>query len=272
MKGRMIHPGPRATARVQAVRARLRRVSGRVRAGQGVMDAVAAIFEAAGCRGGMLRLDGAVCDPLHYVLPAFSRDGLHAAWYSDRIALEGPTLVGPATAIIGQKDGATFLHCHGIWQDRMGHLLPLDSVLARDAVLHGIGSDDAWFEALPDAETAFTLFQPQGGGTGGGLLARLRPGEDVATAIASLCAEHAINDARIHGVGSIDHIRFQDGACVDCMATELHFAGAVLRDGRPHLPIEVVDTDGLVHSGVLAEGANPVGVTVEIVIEPEKMS
>ena len=268
---RMIHPGPRADQRVQAVPATLRKIEGTGRAGQTVMQAVAAIFADAGCRGGMIRLDGAVCDPLRYVLPAFSTDGLHAAWYSDPIALEGPARIGPATATVGQKDGQTFLHCHGIWEGRMGHLLPLDSVLAKDVTLRGLGSPDAWFESLPDAETAFTLFQPSGCGEGG-VLARLRPGEDVATAIAALCAQHGIADARIHGVGSIDHIRFQDGARVDCMATELRFADATLRSGRPHLPIEVVDTDGRIHEGVLTEGMNPVGVTVEIIIEPEKLS
>lgn len=268
----MIHPGPRAEARVQAVRATLVPVSGQGRAGQSVMQAVAAIFADAGCRGGVMRLDGALCDPLRYVLPAFSTDGLHAAWYSDEIPTPGPVRIGPATAIVGQRDGQTFLHCHGIWSAadgaaRMGHLLPLGSVLAEDVVLHGIGSTDARFDALPDEETAFTLFQPQGGGAGRGLLARLRPGEDVATAIASLCANHGITDARVHGVGSIDHIRFQDGTRVDCMATELRFADASLRVGCPHLPIQVVDTDGRIHSGILAEGENPVGVTVEIVIE-----
>lgn len=266
----MIHPGPRADQRVQAVAATLRPVEGTGRAGQTVMQAVAAIFADAGCRGGMIRLDGAICDPLIYVLPAFSTDGLHAAWYSDRIALDRPSRIGHATAIVGQKDGQTFLHCHGIWEGRMGHLLPLDSVLAKDAVLRGLGSPDAWFESLADPETAFTLFQPQGGGSGG-LMARLRPGEDVATAIAALAARHGIADARIHGVGSIDHIRFQDGARVDCMATELRFADASLRAGQPHLRIEVVDTDGRIHKGVLTEGENPVGVTVEIIIEPEEL-
>lgn len=269
MTRRMVHPGPRAQSRVQAVCATLIPISGQARAGQSVMQAVADIFADAGCRGGMIRLDGALCHPLRYVLPALSTDGLHAAWYSDEITLPAPARIGHATATVGQREGGCFLHCHGRWENRMGHLLPLESILAEDVVLNGLGSPDAWFESLPDDETAFTLFQPQGGSKGRGLMARLRPGEDVATAIAGLCAAHGIANARIHGVGSIDHIRFQDGTRVDCLATELRFHDAVLRGGQPHLPIEVVDTGGHIHAGVLSVGNNPVGVTVEIIIEPE---
>lgn len=277
--GRMIHPGPRAADRIQHVAATLVPVSGVLPAGASVMDGIAALMASAGCRGGMIRLDGIVCDPLRYVLPALSSDGIHAAWYSGTIAPAGPVTILRATASVGVKDGAPFLHCHGVWAaadgaPRMGHLLPMDSVLATDATVRGIASPDAWFDSLPDAETAFTLFQPAGGaGSGtGGVIARIRPGEDVVTAIEALAARHGIADAAIHGLGSIDHIHFQGGGRVDCMATELHLLGARLTGGRAHIPIEVVDIDAAIHSGTLIPGDNPVGVTMEILIEPQKVN
>lgn len=286
---RMVHPGPRAAVRVQAVRTALRPLAGILPAGRTVMEAVAALMDRSGCRGGMLFLDRAVCEPFRYVLPALSTDGLHAAWYSDTIAPAGTVHVRRAIASLGQRDGAAFLHCHGTWAgadgvERMGHMLPLESVLAADAPVRGIGCD-AWFEALPDEETAFTLFQPQvgedrphavtpdGAGRDGGargILARLRPAEDAVTAIESLCAAQGIADARVHGLGSIDHIRFAQGRRVDCLATELRLDGAVVRSGRAHLPIEVVDIDGAIHTGTLTRGDNPVGVTMEILIEPQE--
>ena len=271
----MIHPGPRAARRVQAARTRLVPVAGSLRAGETVMAGVARLFAEAGCPGGVVFLDGVTCDPMRYVLPALSRDTSHAAWYSDTFAPEGPVRIEAATASVGQRDGAAFLHCHGIWGTResraMGHLLPLDSLVAEDAGVSGIGARDAWFDSRPDAETNFTLFQISGGLPGAhGLLARVAPGEDVVTAVEALCAGAGWSDARIHGLGSIDHILFQGGTRVDCLATELRFAGARVEGGRAHLPIDVVDIDGTISHGVLARGANPVGVTLEILIEPPK--
>lgn len=266
-QGRMIHPGPRATARAVAARASLRPIVGVLPAGRTVMAAVGQLFAAQGCKGGVLWLDGAVCDPMRFVLPAPSADGIHAAWYSDTHAPDGPVAIGHATATVGWKDGAPFLHCHGTWGGTMGHLLPLDSVLAADAPVAGIGAPDAWFEALPDAETAFTLFTPRGGGTGTGLLARVLPGEDAVTAIETLAARHGITHARLHGVGSIDHIRFAEGHRMDCHATELRLDGATLAQGRATIPVEVVDIAGTIMRGTLERGTNPVGVTLELLIE-----
>lgn len=267
----MIHPGPRADLRVQARPATLVPVGGTLPAGVSVMQAVGDLFAAHGCKGGMLRLDGVTCNPMRYVLPALSTDGLHAAWYSDTHAPEGTWLIESATASVGQKDGAPFLHCHGIWTDggtqEMGHLLPFDSVLAADAKVSGLGAADTWFESLPDGETAFTLFTPTGDGKGPCLFVRILPGEDVVTAIETIAADHGLLNANLHAVGSIDHIRFNDGQRVDCLATELHFDGATLTDGKAHIPIEVVDIAGHIHRGTLTRGDNPVGVTLELIIE-----
>ena len=152
----------------------------------------------------------------------------------------------------------------------MGHLLPFDSILAADCAVTGLGARDGWFEALPDDETAFTLFQPSGEGdpAARGLIARVLPGEDVITAIETLCAADDIAAARLHGVGSIDHVRFADGSRMDCHATELRLDGAELHNGRARVPIDVVDMGGRIARGVLTRGENPVGVTLEIVIEP----
>ena len=270
--GRMVHPGPRAAERAVAVRARVEPVAGVLRAGETVLAGVARVFAAAGCRGGMVFLDGVSCAPLRYVLPALSTDGLHAAWYSDTHALED-ALILRATASVGVRDGAAFLHGHGLWQAgrapvAMGHLLPFESVVAADAPVTGMGARDAGFVAQADPETAFTLFQPEGGGAGDSLLARIATGEDVVTSIEALAAAHGITEARLHGLGSIDHVRFAQGGRMDCLATELRLHGAVLRAGRARVGIEVVDIAGRIKSGELKRGANPVGVTLELLIEP----
>lgn len=268
----MIHPGPRASERAQARPARLRPIRGVLPAGISVMQAVGDLFAGHGCKGGVLSLTGLACAPMRYVLPALSSDGAHAAWYSDTHAPDGEWTLTSASASVGWREGAPFLHCHGIWSDggttAMGHLLPHDSIIARDCPVSGLGAVGTWFESLPDAETAFTLFTPMGGEDGPALFARILPGEDVVTSIEALALHHGVHNARLHGVGSIDHVHFAEGHRMNCLATELRLADARLTDGRANVPIEVVDIAGAIARGTLERGMNPVGVTLELIIEP----
>lgn len=273
------HPGPRAADRRQAVVADLCPIAGRLRAGGVLMEEVAALFAAAGCRGGMLFLDGAVCDPFRYVLPALAVDEAHAAFYSATHAPEGRVRIGASTASVGWRDGAPFLHCHGRWwvagREAMGHVLPFDCRLAEDAAVTGIGSASAWFEGLYDPETNFTLFSAVSGPAEGlaapaprGLLLRLRPEEDVVEAVERVAAAHGLTQARVHGLGSICGVSFADGTSVDCAATEVRIDVGRIRDGKAEIDISVVDPEGRIGTGRLVPGRNPVGVTFEIVIAP----
>jgi hypothetical protein len=149
----------------------------------------------------------------------------------------------------------------------MGHLLPFDSIVAAEAEVAGVGAPDAWFEALPDPETEFTLFAPAGGGGSGGLLARLHPDEDVCDAVAALCTAHGVVRARVHGVGSICEPRFADGRHVGCIATEVRIDEGGVAGGKVVLDVSLVDVGGGIHVGRLAPGLNPVGVTFELAIE-----
>lgn len=299
---RLRHPGPRAADRRQAVAADLRPIAGRLRAGGVLMDEVAALFAATGCRGGVLFLDGVVCDPFRYVLPALAVDEDHAAFYSATHAPEGRVRIGASTASVGRREGAAFLHCHGRWlaggREAMGHVLPLDCRLAADAEVTGIGSASAWFEGLHDPETNFTLFSAAGGigddGTGGGgtgrdgtgsnragrdgtgrdgteghgCLLRLRPEEDVVAVVEAVAAAQGLARARVHGIGSICGVAFEGGGRVDCVATEVRIDAGRIEDGAARIDVSVVDTEGGIHAGRLLRGRNPVGVTFEIVIAP----
>ena len=149
----------------------------------------------------------------------------------------------------------------------MGHLLPFDSILAEDAEVRGLGSPDAWFQALPDPETNFTLFAAAGGGGSDGLVARLRPDEDVCVAIAALCAEHRIPRARVHGLGSIAEPRFADGRHVPCVATEVRIDAGRVTDGVvPSTPRSSTSRARSTPAGS-RPASNPVGVTFELLIE-----
>ncbi len=269
---RLAHPGPRDADRRQAIGATLVPLAGRLSAGRTVMAEVARLFSEADCAGGILHLDGLVCEPFRYVLPAYATDAAHAAWYSATHAPAGPVTIDASTATVGWRDGAAFLHCHGRWSGgfgtAMGHVLPFETIIAADTDVRGIGSPDTWFDAVPDLETNFTLFTPAGESDGtGGLLARLRPDEDVCTALVALCADNRIHRARVHGLGSIADPRFADGRHVPCRATEVRIDAATVEAGTATVDVSLVDVDGAIHSGRLAPGLNPVGVTFELLIE-----
>ncbi|SME98811.1 Acyl-CoA synthetase (AMP-forming)/AMP-acid ligase II [Xaviernesmea oryzae] len=279
---RLEHPGPPAPVRREAVRTELKPVAGVLRPGEVFLAGIARVFAEAGCKGGFVTVEGGACDPFRYVLPAFSPDAAHAAWYSATFAPAAGGRFQTATVIFGERDGAPFLHCHGIWDTgedtlRMGHVLPFDSVVSQPVAVKGHGSVTATFDSVPDPETNFTLFSVKGRGEeGNGILLRVRPNEDVATAIEEVCRTHGIESARVYGIGSINEPVFEDGCRIVCLATEIAIESGSLEktpEGlRTSLDAAVVDTDGVIYHGGLARGDNPVGVTFELVIVENRES
>jgi predicted DNA-binding protein with PD1-like motif len=250
--------------------------------GHSVDAAIARGFAASGCIGGFVTLQGGQCEPFRFVMPAASPDAHHAAWFSDTFAPEGPVEITRACAIVGQRDGKPFVHCHGIWETRegtrMGHMLAPDTIVAESMEVTGIGLRGATFKALPDPETNFTLFEPlpvaedrQEPAGPRVLLAKVRPNEDISLAIEDICSRQGIGRANVHGIGSLNGVRFTDGGRVDAYATEvlIHEGRVESAQGRPRasLQIDVVDMEGQVFSGNLVHGDNPVCITFELVIE-----
>jgi acyl-CoA synthetase (AMP-forming)/AMP-acid ligase II/predicted DNA-binding protein with PD1-like motif len=275
--GSLAHPGPRNPHRREVVETPLLPIAGQLQPGETFMAGVARVFSEAGCRAGVLCVDGGSCAPFHYVLPALSHDREHAAWYSAAFVPEAGARFISATATFGERDGAAFLHCHGIWdvgaaQPRMGHVLPFDSIVADPVPVRGHGSASPVWQSVLDIETNFTLFSAQGEGCrGNGVCLRLRPDEDVCTAIEQVCAELGIENARIYGLGSIYMPIFDDGRQVRCVATEVVIEEGLLQAGqhgvRALINSAVVDVDGEVYRGRLEKGQNPVGVTFELLVQ-----
>ena len=234
-----------------------------------------------------MTFQGGRCEPFRYVMPAASADPRYAAWYSETYEPAGPVDVTRACAIVGIRDGKTFLHCHGLWDTadgpRAGHMLAPFTSVAEPIEVTGIGFTDATFEAMPDAETNFTSssrFRPRGTAmeprSPGCCSRRCAP-----TRISILPSRRSAGGrawllANVYGIGSLNGVRFADGRKVDSYATEVLIrSGRVSSiDGRPQskLVIDVVDMDGGIHSGELLRGDNPVCVTFELVIEAASAS
>jgi predicted DNA-binding protein with PD1-like motif len=275
------HPGPPAAKRIRTVEADIHPLRLRLRKGLSVNDAVTTALVEAGFESGYVELAGLSLDPLRYVIPAASPDAAHAAWYSATHAPAGTATIERAGAIVGLRDGSPFLHCHGIWRHadgarRMGHLLPLDAVVAEEIEVPAWGVAGACFEVQDDAETNFRLFAPvaRPGKTTSpagerGLLCTVRPNEEIAGAIVVACHRHGFADARVLGIGSLVGAGFADGGQVESFATEVLISGGTVRSGETTLEIAIVDMGGVITEGRLA-GPNPVCVTFELLILEER--
>jgi predicted DNA-binding protein with PD1-like motif len=278
------HPGPPAPERIQWVEARGRAFSFTLQAGLSLLEAARRGFVAQGFAGGVLNMRDGALGPSAYVMPALSKTGENAAFYSDTFRPAGVTQLRMGAMTLGVRDGASFFHCHALWREADGragggHILPEETVVAEPFEVDAFGLDGAIFMAETDPETNFKLFGPvpraptDARTTSRAFALRLRPNQDFAGALESFCRQHGILRARLRGgVGSTIGARFTDGRSVVPFATEL-----AIRSGNiaPHadgtlvaeLDVALVDYLGGLAEGRLARGDNPVLMTMELVLE-----
>ena len=158
-------PGPPAPERIQWAEARGRAFSFTLQAGLPLLQAARRGFAEAGFSGGVLSMREGALGPFAYVMPALSKTGANAAFYSDTFRPRGVTRLKLGAMTLGERDAAPFFHCHGLWTETDGHLhgghiLPEESIVAESFAVEAFGIDGAMFVAEPDPETNFKLFGP----------------------------------------------------------------------------------------------------------------
>ena len=109
-------PGPPPRERIQWVEARGRAFSFTLEAGM-PLPARTAVLPAAGFVGGVLSAKGGALGPFANVMPALSKTNEHAAFYSDTFRPAGVTRPKLIAMTLGERDGAPFFHCHGLWTE-----------------------------------------------------------------------------------------------------------------------------------------------------------
>ena len=284
----IVQPGPPNPERIQWVEARGRAFSLTLQAGLPLLEAARRGFAEAGFNGGVLSMRGGALGPFAYVMPALSKTGANAAFYSDTFRPAGVTQLRFAAMTLGERDGAPLFHCHGLWTEtdgnlHGGHILPEESIVAEPFAVEAFGVDGAVFTAELDSETNFKLFGPVARETTNArtnaaaesraFALRLRPNQDFAGALEGFCRQRGIFNARIHGgVGSTIGAHFTDGRCVVPFATELAIRSGIIApnaDGTREatLDIALVDYLGGIAEGRLMRGDNPVLMTMELVLE-----
>lgn len=272
---RILQPGPIQEPRYAAVMTRGLNFAATLPVGERLLDAVAAAFAAHGVVSGVMRFGEGALAPLEYVMPALSPTPDHAAFYSQTFRPEGITKLRSGALTFGRRFGQPFFHGHAFWQEADGrhsggHILPEATHLAGPLQVAATGLYDAAFEAVADAETGFTLFEPRGQGAGRAPFhaLRLRPNQDFVQALQDYCRQHCITRALIHGgVGSLIGAHYADGRISTPFATEIAIHSGIVADGDTSVDIELVDYEGNLSGGLLRRSDNPVLMTMELVLE-----
>ncbi|WP_342729656.1 DUF296 domain-containing protein [Bradyrhizobium sp. B117] len=277
-------PGAPFPERIQWVEARGRAFSFTLQAGLPLLEAARRGFAAEGFAGGVLNFGRGALGPFAYVMPALSKSGENAAFYSDTFRPGGVARTRLGSMTLGTRDGAPFFHCHGLWTEADdkasgGHMMPDETIVAEPFEVEAFGLDGAAFTAEVDPETNFRLFGPvvststDAGTTSRAFALRLRPNQDFAGCLEGFCRAHGIARAKIHGgVGSTIGARFTHGGVTQPFATELAVTAGTIAPGASGAPeaaldIALIDYTGGIAEGRLIRGDNPVLMTMELVLE-----
>ncbi|MDB6166300.1 MAG: hypothetical protein JWQ83_1440, partial [Lacunisphaera sp.] len=248
----ILQPGRPAPERIQWAEARGRAFSFICEAGVPLLEAARRGFAAEGFSGGVLNMKGGALGPFAYVMPALSKTGENAAFYSETFRPAGVTRLKMGAMTLGRRDSAPFFHCHALWLEADcrasgGHILPEETIVAESFAVEAFGLDGALFAAEPDPETNFKLFGPipsaatGANATSRAFALRLRPNQDFAGALETFCRERSIRSARLHGgVGSTIGARFADGRLIEPFATEILIrSGTIAADAAGALRAEL---------------------------------
>ena len=277
-------PGPPVAERIQWVEARGRAFSFTLEAGLPLLEAARRGFATQGFAGGTLNISSGTLGPFGYVMPALSKTGENAAFYSETFRPAGLTQLKLATLTLGVRDGSPFFHCHGLWREADGrisggHMLPEETFVAEPFEVEAFGIDGAVFAAEADPETNFKLFGPipsaatNANTTSRAFAMRLRPNQDFAGSLEAFCRDRGVARAKIRGgVGSTIGARFADGSVIEPFATELAITSGTIAPGaggalEATLDVALIDYTGGIGEGRLVRGDNPVLMTMELVVE-----
>ena len=273
------HPGPPAGQRQQFVRGEVRSYKVTLPAGAMLMAALTAALQDLAGETAFVRIDGLALRSGLHVLPAQSPDAQHVAWYSETHAL-GDCRFVHGTVVLGRKDGEWFSHCHALWEKAhgpqgLGHVLCAEACIAEpwEAEMHVFFGGG--LRVSFDPESNFSLLRPYAEATpppqANAVLLTLQPHEDVRSAINEVCANLALKEASIMGVGSLIGAVFAHGPAMTAAISEmLLLPGAKVSQGRcTALPVACVDPEAVIYQGDLLLGHGPVLITCELLLREE---
>jgi predicted DNA-binding protein with PD1-like motif len=273
---RLVQPGPVSAERIESLSGHCQRLEIALAPGLTLAEAISRPLCTAGVRAAAVQIADLMLEPLRYVLPGPADGPQHVAYFSAPHVPAGRSRVELANVTFGCVDSMPRLHCHATWVEadgapRGGHILLDESVVAEPASAGAWTFTDLGICAEPDPETNFPLLRPMGldaGGGGNAVLARVRPNEDLCSAVETIARRHGLHEAVVRGsLGSLIGAVFEDGRSVPDHATEALVRSGSVRDGMATIDVAVADMQGHVHAGRLVRGENPVCITFDLVLE-----
>lgn len=282
---RLTQPGPAAPDRIQSAMVRYKKISAEIAPGTSICASVGNLLMPLGITAAAIRFEALQLCPMRYVQPTFFNGYRHVAYYSDTRTPDQVHDIEFATATFGIMDGEAFIHCHALWRDRHGriqggHVLPYEAKLHAPARVTAYVTQDAAMRVDDDAETNFRLFglvnrpvAPDDEPKNSLLVAKIRPNEDLITAIERVCSRHGVTSGRVlSGIGSTVGAVFEDGTFVPEIPTEVLVLSGTVEpgdDGHPRVSLKtaLIDAQGVVHEGSPTRGANPVLICFELFLE-----
>jgi predicted DNA-binding protein with PD1-like motif len=270
----LIQPGPPAAQRIDMATGEPEFLSFVLRAGLTLHDALTGPMAAAGFQGGTIEIEAGALNPFRYVMPGPPDNASHVAYFTAPRAPTGETRLERANATFGWAEGQPFLHCHAVWIEsdgarRGGHILPRETVVARETQVRAWGFRTVRIETALERETNFTLFGVAGTMSPNpqAVVGRIKPNQDITLAVEEIARANAMPNAAIRGsLGSLIGAQFTSEAVND-LATEVLVRRGCVRDGHAELDLIAVDMMGEVHEGRPIRGENPVLITFDIVLD-----
>ncbi len=267
------HPGPIRATRRDLVRCSGQEIEVLLKADIPLSKAVERALTPLGIDGAWLELINAPVSQLSYVGPDLDQTKERAAWFSTTQRFE-EGIIERIGMMIGQHNGASFLHGHGLWQtgessQMFGHIISDETRLSEPATAKGVAIFGAMFDRRPDRETKFELFQAVETNAIMGEFAALRlmPNQDFTTAINESCEFLGWESAQVYGLGSLNGITFTDGACTTPQPTEFLITDAEAGNSADAPEIISIGIKGTpIQTGRLEERKNAVLITAELIL------
>jgi predicted DNA-binding protein with PD1-like motif len=268
-------PGPIHPRRIDVVYGTAQKLRYTLTPGLTLTEAVTGPLIEAGFQSGAVVIKDAILSPFRFVMPGPPDSAAHVAYFSAAVEPAGPVRIEQANVTFGWSSGAPLIHVHAAWTEadgrrRGGHILPTETRIGSPADVIAWGFSDIRIETSADPETNFSLLQPvPHANPGPALFARVKPNQDIISALEEIAAAAGLRNATIRGsLGSLIGADFTDGGTIEDLATEVFVREGFIQDGIASLSLTAVDFKGEPRSGWIKRNENPVCITFDIILTP----
>lgn len=284
------HTGEQLHPRIQSVSGTCRSVQATLQPGRPLLEQIRNVLLAHGTEYGFAEIYRGSYEPVVYCVPAEGDGVERAVGFSDQRD-GGKVSFAMGSVTIGKRFGDPFLHCHSFWLDdaaqaRGGHLFPETLIGSAGFTATIYPLNGVQWHSADDTETNMPVFTPSkveaadsssedASESTDVIISRVLPNEDITEAAIQVLETAEWESATVKaGLGSLIGATFVDTQTGTRHApgpgTEVIALSGVLEHANgewsARLSCTLVDCDGIIHTGELVRGDNPVAITFELTL------